>query len=177
MRELVEALSRRPEIRLGLITGNDRACAFHKLHHAGLPGRFLIGGFGHEHPERDVLAGLAVDRMVATLGPGEEIARAFLLGDTPRDARAAKVIGATAIGVATGPYSVADLLANGCDHAVESLANTEMLLGLIAPGEHAELHGMSEAHEKLEAAETQIKPDKVADADEVMKKLRSEHPV
>ena len=129
--ELVEALSHRPDIRLGLITGNDRACAFHKLHHAGLPGKFLIGGFGHEHPERDVLAGLAVDRMVATLGPGEEIARAFLLGDTPRDAKAAKVIGATAIGVATGPYSVADLLANGCDHAVKSLAETESLIGLI----------------------------------------------
>ncbi len=131
VRELVEALSCRLDIRLGLITGNDRACAFHKLHHAGLPGRFLIGGFGHEHPERDVLAGLAVDRMVATLAPGEEIVRAFLLGDTPRDARAAKVIGATAIGVATGPYSVADLLASGCDHALETLADTEMLLGLI----------------------------------------------
>ncbi|MFO1521301.1 MAG: hypothetical protein U1G05_04520 [Kiritimatiellia bacterium] len=42
VRELVAALARLPGVRLGLITGNDRACAFHKLHHAGLPGRFLL---------------------------------------------------------------------------------------------------------------------------------------
>ena len=50
--------------------------------------------------------------------------------------------GLAAIGVATGPYSVAALLANGCDHAVESLADTEMLLGLIAPRGDAEQHGL-----------------------------------
>ncbi|MFO1528131.1 MAG: haloacid dehalogenase-like hydrolase [Kiritimatiellia bacterium] len=133
VRELVAALARLPGVRLGLITGNDRACAFHKLHHAGLPGRFLLGGFGHEHPERDILAGLAADRMAAALQPGERIGASFLLGDTPRDARAAKVIGATAIGVATGPYSVADLLAAGCDHAVDTLEDTALLLEWIHP--------------------------------------------
>lgn len=133
VRELVAALARLPAVRLGLITGNDRACAFHKLHHAGLPGRFLLGGFGHEHPERDILAGMAADRMAAALRPGERIGASFLLGDTPRDARAARVIGAAAIGVATGPYSVADLLAAGCDHAVETLEDTALLLEWIHP--------------------------------------------
>lgn len=129
--DLVTALGGIPHIRLGLITGNDRTCAFHKLHHAGLPGRFLIGGFGHEHPERDVLADLAVRRMIAELAPGEEVASSVLIGDTPRDAQAARMIGARSIGVATGPYSVADLLACGCDHAVNSLEDTPAALRLI----------------------------------------------
>ena len=46
----------------------------------------------------------------------------YVVGDTPRDIEAAHAAEATAVGVASGPYTVEELRAAGADHVLASLA-------------------------------------------------------
>lgn len=53
----------------------------------------------------------------------DETGPAFLVGDTPSDMHAAKVTGVAGIGVATGHYSIPDLVDAGAALAVDNLAD------------------------------------------------------
>jgi phosphoglycolate phosphatase len=50
-----------------------------------------------------------------------EPSEVFIVGDTPNDINAAKAIGAVAVNVATGSFSVEQLVEAGSDHAMPSL--------------------------------------------------------
>ena len=50
-----------------------------------------------------------------------EAARLLVVGDTPRDIDAAHAVGAVAVGVATGKYTVEALRAAGADYALATL--------------------------------------------------------
>jgi phosphoglycolate phosphatase-like HAD superfamily hydrolase len=54
-----------------------------------------------------------------------------LVGDTPLDVAAARAGGARAVGVATGPYSVADLEAAGADAVLPDLRDAESLVAAV----------------------------------------------
>ena len=51
-----------------------------------------------------------------------------MVGDTPLDISAAICAGARAVGVATGMYSAADLVAAGADAVLLNLADTSIVL-------------------------------------------------
>jgi phosphoglycolate phosphatase-like HAD superfamily hydrolase len=51
-----------------------------------------------------------------------------VIGDTPLDVLAALSAGARAVGVATGPYPAADLLAAGAHAVLPTLTNTSQVL-------------------------------------------------
>jgi len=55
-----------------------------------------------------------------------------VIGDTPKDVAAAKVIGAVCIAVATGSFSTADLLAAGATHAFRDLTDPAALPLILA---------------------------------------------
>ncbi len=132
VQELVDLLAGREDIMVGLITGNIEACAHIKLACAGLHGRFVIGAYGHEHADRNEIAMLARKRMTDALPNGQRFEKIILIGDTPSDIRAAHAISAGAIAVATGHYSIDDLLQANADLAVDSLEDPrvmEMILG------------------------------------------------
>src|SRR5690606_35901668 len=57
---LLETLSRRGDVALGLITGNVREAAERKLAHYGLWHWFDFGGFGDDHIDRNDIAAAAV---------------------------------------------------------------------------------------------------------------------
>ena len=133
---LLENLSARDEVNLGLVTGNIESCAWVKLESCNLHGHFTLGAFGHEHGDRREIARLALQRARQQLPPGHTFGACFLIGDTPSDIQAAHAIGATALAVATGGFTEAQLREAGADTVLSSLEPTTHLmarLGLSDP--------------------------------------------
>lgn len=130
--DLVAALSKHPEVTIGLVTGNIEACARIKLEKAGLHGHFTLGAFGHEHGDRREIARMAKSRAIAALPDGHEFTRTFLVGDTPSDITAAHHIGATSIAVTTGHYQRHQLESAGAHHVLDTLEHgLSLILGLV----------------------------------------------
>lgn len=119
-----------------LLTGNIRALAEVKLGALGLTDHldFAIGAYGDAHEVRSELVGPA--RRRATLAYGRDFSReaTVLVGDTPLDIEAALVTGARAVGVATGGFSVADLVSAGAHAVLPDLTDTGHVLSAIMDG-------------------------------------------
>jgi phosphoglycolate phosphatase-like HAD superfamily hydrolase len=108
--ELLDALDARHDATLGLLTGNLVDGARAKLVAAGIdPKRFSIGAYGSDHETRAELPAVAQRRARDELGLVVEGGDVVVIGDTPADLSCGRGIGARAIGVATGHYSVEDL--------------------------------------------------------------------
>ncbi|MBI2912287.1 MAG: haloacid dehalogenase-like hydrolase [Chloroflexi bacterium] len=103
--QLLEALSGRPNVRLGLATGNFSEGARLKLAYYGLDGFFSGGAFGEESEDRNDVVLLAVQRLADGARP-EEI---LVIGDTPHDVTSALANGVVAVAVATGRHSADEL--------------------------------------------------------------------
>ena len=109
---LLDALDGRDDVLLGLLTGNVHPGAMAKLKAVGLAhDRFRVGAFGSDHAARPALPAIARARAEALLGYAVHGGDVVIIGDTPADMSCGKDIGARAIGVATGRYSVEDLRA------------------------------------------------------------------
>jgi phosphoglycolate phosphatase len=121
--EFYDALTQRiPAPMIGLLTGNIRRGAEIKLRHYNLWEKFPFGAFADDDEERDRIAAIAQQRGGERLGRplrGDEV---LVIGDTPLDIRCARAIGAKALAVATGSYSVADLLEHAPDWGVADLS-------------------------------------------------------
>ncbi|HEX7941098.1 MAG TPA: HAD family hydrolase [Gemmatimonadaceae bacterium] len=114
--ELLDELERRDDVVLGLLTGNIEAGARVKLTAVGIaPHRFVVGAFGSDHHHRPELPEIARRRAERVLGHPINGRDVVVIGDTPADVACGVGIGARAIGVATGRYSVDELRA--CDAA------------------------------------------------------------
>jgi phosphoglycolate phosphatase-like HAD superfamily hydrolase len=110
--ELLDALEMRGDVVLGLLTGNVAPGAHAKLGAAGiLPSRFRVGAFGSDHAVRAELPAIALARARATLSADFPASAITIVGDTPADLTCGRGIGARAVGVATGRYSVHELSA------------------------------------------------------------------
>ncbi len=108
--ELLDALDAMEGVTLGLLTGNVRPGAHVKLAAAGIaPARFRVGAFGSDHAVRSELPAIARARAAALLGRDVPGCAMVVIGDTPADLTCGLGVGARAMGVATGRYSVADL--------------------------------------------------------------------
>ena len=112
--ELLDALEARHDVLMGLLTGNLAAGARAKLAAGGIePARFRVGAYGSDHEVRGELPALAQRRAREELGVAVEGADVVVIGDTPADLHCGRSIGARAIGVATGHYSVEELRSHG----------------------------------------------------------------
>jgi phosphoglycolate phosphatase len=107
-------------VLLGLVSGAMEGAARTKLIPANLNRFFIFGAYGSDSPDRPELTRLAIDK-AAKLRQGLTPDQVFVVGDTPRDLAAARAAGAVSVGVATGHYSVDELVAAGGDHVLESL--------------------------------------------------------
>jgi phosphoglycolate phosphatase-like HAD superfamily hydrolase len=129
---LLDALEARDDVLLGLLTGNVHDGALAKLGAVGLASsRFKVGAFGSDHASRSELPAVARARAELLLGhvvPGEDV---VVIGDTPADMACGRGIGARAIGVATGRYSVEDLRACNAAAVFSDLSDTEAVMRAI----------------------------------------------
>lgn len=127
---ILDALSQRDDVHLGLLTGNTLAGARIKLQHFGLWHHFACGGFGDDHHQRDDVARAAVAAMKLHTKREIETHEVWVVGDTPLDIQCGRAIGATVVAVATGWHPISEL--SHADHAFENLAEPEQFLALLS---------------------------------------------
>ncbi len=119
--EILAALSARPGVTIGLLTGNTSGGAASKVRHFGLSAYFPFGAYGCDHADRNQLGPIAMKRAAAHASRDFSPEETWVIGDTPKDIACAKAIGAKCLAVATGRYSVTELEAAGADVTVETL--------------------------------------------------------
>lgn len=129
---LLDALDQHERVVVGLLTGNIKQGAHAKLIAAGIdPARFRVNAFGSDNELRPKLPAVAQRRASELLGIDIAGNRVVVIGDTPADIQCGEAIGARAIGVATGRYSVEQLAAYNPYAVFESLADTNVVLNSI----------------------------------------------
>ncbi len=102
--DVLRHLADDPGALLALLTGNTRRGSELKL--GDLFHTFAFGVFGDKHADRNDLGREARSYVDATFGAD---VRLTVIGDTPNDIACARAAGATAVAVATGSFSPADL--------------------------------------------------------------------
>jgi phosphoglycolate phosphatase-like HAD superfamily hydrolase len=120
---LLENLAARSGVTIGLLTGNTAGGAASKIRHYRLAGYFPFGAYGCDHPDRNRLGPIALERAALHAGRAFSPQETLIIGDTPKDIACAKAIGARCLAVATGRFTVSELEAHGADLAVETLEN------------------------------------------------------
>ncbi len=128
----------RENVVLGLLTGNMAEGAALKLRAGGIdPARFLVGAYGSDSAHRPDLPPIAAERAQPHFGRMPGGSEVVIIGDTPADIACGACIDARAIGVATGAYSVADLMACSPHAAFQNLSDTDRVIeAILAPRIH-----------------------------------------
>ncbi len=130
---LLRALRDNPGVTLALLTGNFADTGQMKLRACGIdPDWFPIHVWGdespHSPPARHHLPPLGLQRFHArhnrTLPPHH----AVIIGDTPHDVACAKAHGLRSLAVATGSYSISQLLTAQPDRVVQDLSETASIV-------------------------------------------------
>jgi phosphoglycolate phosphatase-like HAD superfamily hydrolase len=119
-REGLDALTAAGHL-LCVATGNIRAAARLKLGHAALGGYFAAGGYGDDSADRAALVAVAARRAAAHLGRPLASGEVVVVGDTPRDVRAARDNGFFSVAVASGTVARPELEASAPDRLVTRL--------------------------------------------------------
>lgn len=122
---LLALLRQRSDVSLGLVTGNIRSVAIHKLEMAELCGPFLDGAFGSDRLKRSELPPLAIQRVADRTGVAFSTKTTVVVGDTPHDVRCAKHSGLPSVAVCTGRPSRAALSACTPDILVDTFEHQE----------------------------------------------------
>ena len=120
-------------IRQSVLTGNIRPLAAVKLSAAGL-GEHLdldVGAYGDVHEVRAELVPVARQAAQAAYGADFGGPSTVLVGDTPLDVEAALATGARAVGVATGSFAAADLVAAGAHAVLPDLTDASLVLAAV----------------------------------------------
>jgi phosphoglycolate phosphatase-like HAD superfamily hydrolase len=128
---ILEEGHRREDIVQGLLTGNIEKGARLKLSRYGVNHFFEFGAFADDSPVRNELGPHARRRARDRHGEEFPADRIFIIGDTPHDVACARAIGAKAIAVATGSFSVEQLEACGADAVFTDLGHPERFFRLL----------------------------------------------
>ncbi len=128
VKPLLQRLSQKPDIHLGLLTGNYQEGARIKLSHFDLDHFFGFGAYGDDHADRNRLVPVALQRFTEKTGFPPNGSTVWVIGDTPRDVACAKPYGAKTLAVATGHYDEKSLQNAEADVVVSDLADTEKIL-------------------------------------------------
>ena len=106
---ILDEISARPGIMLGLATGNIEPGARAKLERGDLNRYFTFGGFGSDSENRTELVKKAGETAARKHGKTIRPEDIFVIGDTPLDIDAGRSAGYKTVGVATGRYSTVRL--------------------------------------------------------------------
>jgi phosphoglycolate phosphatase len=125
---LLDALQRRDDVYLALLTGNYEEAARLKLEYFDLWRYFHCGAFGDEAPDRNGLVPKALIRIRECGGPMVAPGDVVVIGDTPHDVACAAAAGARSLAVATGSFDADVLRAAGADIVLEDLSDVDAVL-------------------------------------------------
>lgn len=125
---LLEALTSRRHLLLGLMTGNLEGGARIKLEPWNLNRFFLAGGFGSDALDRRDIGRIAHARFEERLGFSIRPEEVLVVGDTPADIAAARACGFKVLAVGSGWTDEADLRAAAPDHYFPDLSDTAAVL-------------------------------------------------
>lgn len=134
VREILESIRDRTDVRSYLLTGNTRGGARAKLTHYDLFKYFPDGAFAEDTQARSTIAARALE-LAKRAGPIAE-ERIFVIGDTPHDIECANAIDARTIAVGTGGYSITELEAHHPWRIFEELPSPGAFLDLIGAGDY-----------------------------------------
>lgn len=126
--QILEAISLRDDLKLGIATGNVEEGAWIKLRYSGLHSYFKCGAFGSDSEDRGEIIRIAMERAGRTLNNGGGFREVFVIGDTPFDIIHGRAAGAKVLGVATGSYSLKDLEIYNPDYLFEDFGDVEAVL-------------------------------------------------
>ena len=133
--DLLARLSGRPEVLLGLLTGNVRRGAEIKLKCVGMWKFFQTGAFGDRATDRRLLPDEAREAAFVLTGRRFEGSEMVVIGDTPNDVLCGKHLGVSTIAVATGSYNTEDLAPHKPDWLFEDLSDTDRVeSAILEPG-------------------------------------------
>ncbi len=127
---LLDSLTARDDIVMGLLTGNTREGARIKLAHFGLERYFDFGGFGDDHIERDDVAREALALVRSRVREPVDLSRVWVIGDTPGDVSCGRAINARTIAVATGNHTRDELAAATPDYLAADFSDPGPVLAL-----------------------------------------------
>jgi phosphoglycolate phosphatase-like HAD superfamily hydrolase len=130
--QLLDQLSLRDDVRLGIATGNLEEGARMKLERAGLLSYFCFGAYGSDTEERVRIVSLAIERAKCLLGNPSQAEIAFVIGDTPLDIQAGKGAGALTVAVATGTKSLEELRRHGPTYLFPDLTQPQHFLRILS---------------------------------------------
>lgn len=122
---MLASLAKRPDIAVGLLTGNFERSAAIKLGHFGLGPEFRFGAFGDHHVDRRRLVPIALEAAKAAGYAIPRSSRVILIGDTPLDVDCAHANGVSVVGVATGGYDRAALEQAGAHLTLDTLEDVD----------------------------------------------------
>ncbi len=128
IQRLLDHIAKLPDVSMGLLTGNFRAAAKIKLEHYSIDQHFAYGGYGDHHHDRDDVARVAYAEACRHLAREVDPKAICVIGDTPSDVKCARAIGARAIAVATGMYTVDELAQSQPDELYEDFSSPELFL-------------------------------------------------
>ena len=126
---VLDAVSGRDDVAVGLLTGNLEATARVKVDHFGLGHHFAFGAYSSDSPMRRELPPVAVERVETlrgeTVGLGPHV---VVIGDTPHDVDCALHNSCTAVGVGAARWSAAELANAGAHVTLRDLSDTVAVL-------------------------------------------------
>ncbi|RWR83761.1 hypothetical protein CKAN_01252900 [Cinnamomum micranthum f. kanehirae] len=131
---LLQILSSKENVAIGLVTGNLEDIAWLKMEGLGIKKYFTVpnfGGFGSDHIDRGQLVKIAADRAERIFPRGFDLR--VHVGDTPNDIQAAEFGGALAVGVCTGVFTKEELIQASSGDAVilADLADAKAFMSLL----------------------------------------------
>jgi phosphoglycolate phosphatase-like HAD superfamily hydrolase len=132
VRKLLPSLtSHFPEHVSALLTGNAKQGARIKLRHYELDKHFPFGAFGCDHPERNQLGPIAIERAQKSTGRTFDSEEVIVIGDTPKDIACARACGAKVLAVSTGTVPHEDLKKAEPDALLRDFSNLDETLSTL----------------------------------------------
>ncbi len=130
VRELLQLLSQREDLALGVATGNIEEGAYIKLTKANLETHFSFGGFGSDSEIREELVRRAIERAHAHTNHKGVFEETYVIGDTPFDINHGRAAGALTVAVSTGSYTKMELSEHKPDYLYDDLTDIGSLMKL-----------------------------------------------
>jgi phosphoglycolate phosphatase-like HAD superfamily hydrolase len=129
--ELLPALQQRPDVFIGLLTGNWETSGFIKLAQFSLDRYFTFGAFADDSEKRPELLPYAIKRFTARYDRVPEPEQVFVIGDTPSDILCAQPHNAKAVAVAAAHYKEKDLQPYNPDYLLPDLSDLPQVLSIL----------------------------------------------